>query len=63
VVDGMKITWPLAETATHWIVMGLNPSLEEVLKMAVRETILFLGTSAMAPILTVIGDIPGRLGR
>jgi acetamidase/formamidase len=38
----MKITWPRAETATHWIVMGLNPSLEEALKMAVRETILFI---------------------
>ena len=38
----MKITWPRAETATHWMVMGLNPSLEEAMKMAVRETILFL---------------------
>ena len=24
---------------THWIVMGLNPNLEEAMKMAVRETI------------------------
>jgi acetamidase/formamidase len=23
----MKITWPRAETATHWIVMGLSPNL------------------------------------
>jgi acetamidase/formamidase len=38
----MKITWPRAETATHWIVMGLNPNLEEAMKMAVRETISFL---------------------
>ena len=38
----MKITWPRAETATHWMVMGLNPSLEEAMKMAVRETILFI---------------------
>jgi len=38
----MKITWPRAETATHWIVMGLNPNLEEAMKMAVRETINFL---------------------
>jgi acetamidase/formamidase len=35
----MKITWPRAETATHWIVMGLNPNLEEAMKIAVRETI------------------------
>jgi acetamidase/formamidase len=38
----MKITWPRAETPTHWMVMGLNPNLEEAMKMAVRETILFL---------------------
>jgi acetamidase/formamidase len=38
----MKITWPRAETATHWIVMGLNPNLEEAMKIAVRETISFL---------------------
>jgi acetamidase/formamidase len=38
----MKITWPRAETATHWIVMGLNANLEEAMKMAVRETINFL---------------------
>jgi acetamidase/formamidase len=38
----MKITWPRAETATHWIVMGLNPSLEEAMRIAVRETVAFL---------------------
>jgi acetamidase/formamidase len=39
----MKInTWPRAETASHWIVMGLNPSLEEAMKIAVRETIGFI---------------------
>jgi acetamidase/formamidase len=38
----MKLTWPRAETATHWIVMGLHPNLEEAMKMAVRETILFI---------------------
>ena len=38
----MKISWPRAENATHWIVMGLNPNLEEAMKMAVRETINFL---------------------
>jgi acetamidase/formamidase len=25
----MKLTWPRAETPTHWMVMGLNPNLEE----------------------------------
>ena len=38
----MKITWPRGETPTHWIAMGLNPNLEEAMKMAVRETILFI---------------------
>jgi acetamidase/formamidase len=38
----MNITWPRAETPTHWVVMGLSPNLEEAMKMAVRETIAFL---------------------
>ena len=38
----LKLTWPRAETPTHWMVMGLNPSLEEAMKIAVRETILFI---------------------
>jgi acetamidase/formamidase len=38
----MKLTWPRAENDTHWIVMGLNPNLEEAMKMAVRETISFI---------------------
>src|SRR5215467_3403702 len=38
----LKLTWPRGETATHWIVMGLNPNLEEAMKMAVRETIGFI---------------------
>lgn len=38
----MKLTWPRAETPTHWIVMGLNPNLEEAMKIAVRETIDFI---------------------
>jgi acetamidase/formamidase len=38
----MKLVWPRAETPTHWIVMGLNPNLEEAMKIAVRETIDFI---------------------
>ena len=38
----LKLTWPRAETPTHWIVMGLNPNLDEAMKMAVRETVLFI---------------------
>ena len=35
----MKLTWPRAETPTHWIVMGLHTDLDEGMKIAVRETI------------------------
>jgi len=38
----MKLRWPQAETPTHWIVMGLNPDLDEAMKIAVRETIDFI---------------------
>ena len=38
----LKLKWPRAETPTHWMVMGLNPNLEEAMKIAVRETILFI---------------------
>ena len=38
----LKLGWPQAETPTHWIVMGLDPSLEEAMKIAVRETINFI---------------------
>ena len=38
----MNITWPRAETPTHWMVMGLHPNLEEAMKIAVRETIAFI---------------------
>lgn len=38
----IKLTWPRAETATHWIVMGLSPNLDEAMKMAVRETVAFI---------------------
>jgi len=38
----MKLTWPRAETPTHWIVMGLHPNLEEAMKIAVRETVDFI---------------------
>jgi hypothetical protein len=38
----MKLTWPRAETPTHWIVMGLHPDLDEGMKIAVRETIEFI---------------------
>jgi acetamidase/formamidase len=38
----LRLLWPRAETPTHWIVMGLNPDLDEAMKIAVRETIDFI---------------------
>jgi acetamidase/formamidase len=35
----MKLRWPRAETPTHWMAMGLNPDLDEAMRIAVRETI------------------------
>lgn len=46
----MKLRWPRAETPTHWLVMGLNPDLDEAMKIAVRETIEFI--TAKFPHLT-----------
>src|SRR5580704_9709538 len=38
----MHLKWPLAETPTHWITMGLDPDLTEATKIAVHETLDFL---------------------
>jgi len=34
--------WPMAETATHWIVMGIDRDLNEAFRIATRNTIEFL---------------------
>lgn len=41
--EGADMTGPFAETPTHYIPMGLNRDLDEALKLAVHETIDFLG--------------------
>jgi acetamidase/formamidase len=38
-----KMTWPRAETPTHFILMGFDPDLDVAVQMAVREVIDFLG--------------------
>ena len=40
----MHLRWPRAETATHYIAMGIHEDLNEATKMAVREMIDFLVT-------------------
>ena len=41
-VKGVKIKWPMAETKSHFILMGFNTDLDEALKIALRNTIEFL---------------------
>ncbi len=41
-LKGRALKWPRAETATHWISLGLADTLDDALRIAVRETIDFL---------------------
>ena len=43
----LKINFPRIETATHWIMTGFDESLDEAMKIAVRETVNFLSTQKM----------------
>lgn len=38
--------WPFVETPTHWLALGLDPSLNDALRIAVRNTIDFLHEKA-----------------
>ncbi len=40
----LHLTWPRAETPTHYIAMGLDPDLTQAMKIAAREVIHFLAT-------------------
>jgi acetamidase/formamidase len=40
----MRLTWPRAETPTHWITMGIDDDLTEAARIATREMIDFLAT-------------------
>ena len=39
---GMHITWPRAETPTHYMTMGLNEDLNQAAKIATREMLNFI---------------------
>ena len=39
---GRRLRWPRAETATHYITMGLNADLDEAAKIATGEMLDFL---------------------
>ncbi|MFN2459781.1 MAG: acetamidase/formamidase family protein [Candidatus Velthaea sp.] len=38
--------WPMIETPTHWLMLGIDPSLNEALRIALRNTISFLSSKA-----------------
>jgi len=46
----MKLEWPRAETATHYVMMGFDEDLNEAMKIAVRETVAFLAGQKMVPV-------------
>jgi acetamidase/formamidase len=39
-------SWPIAETATHWITVGLDRDLNAAMTLAARNAIVFLTTRA-----------------
>lgn len=41
----LHLTWPRAETPTHWIAMGMDTSLVQATKIAVRQAVDFLMTT------------------
>jgi acetamidase/formamidase len=44
-LKGRTLRWPRAETATHWISLGLADTLDEALRIAVRDTVDFLAAT------------------
>jgi acetamidase/formamidase len=46
---GMKLEWPRAETATHWITMGFDEDLTQAMKIATQEAVSFLATQTKVP--------------
>ena len=43
----MKLDWPRAETASHWIAMGFDEDLNEAMKIATREAVNMLAGQKM----------------
>src|SRR5262249_58585479 len=41
-----NLGWPIAETSTHWILLGLDKDLNVAMSMAARNAIKFLATRA-----------------
>lgn len=43
--DLRNLKWPRAETATHYIAMGLDPSIDKAIRLAAEETVDFLAAA------------------
>jgi len=41
-----SLAWPVAETQSHWIIIGLDKDLNTAMMLAARNTIKFLATQA-----------------
>jgi acetamidase/formamidase len=39
-------SWPMIETKTHWLMLGMDPNLNDALRIALRNTIDFLAAKA-----------------
>jgi len=46
---GMRITWPRAETPTHYMTMGLHEDLDQAAKIATREMLNFIVETKRLP--------------
>jgi acetamidase/formamidase len=46
---GMRITWPRAETPTHYMTMGLSDDLDQAAKIATREMLNFIAETKRLP--------------
>jgi len=50
-----NFAWPIAETETHWILLGLDKDLNNAMAMAARNAIKFLSTRAKISDLDAYG--------
>jgi acetamidase/formamidase len=48
---GVGLQWPMVDTPSHWISLGMDPDLDEACRIAIRQMIGFLGAClGMAPL-------------
>ncbi len=55
-----NLAWPVAETNSHWIIIGLDKDLNAAMTMAARNAIKFLAHRARRPCPHPEGDLRAR---